>query len=364
MSAAETPIHQDFAPWYKTVSFSCDEELIRARWEGLLSFIDEVNENEVEALLRLAYGTRQPPEADVVQSFREKFKEADEAFEMSGNDREMQLLAAACLAVIMSTVDAEKAPFAAIAVTTTAFGSGRKADLPMDLKDLGGHEVSRLGEYLRKRPALSIPSTPLIIKPEETIEKFSAQQNWEGVKQGFKDIAQAVTNGIKVPMQRQVSALRKVTSFIEIQDEELKMLWWLVGRYSDSYGCAFEKVPVAARPFTFASELASVTARLPGPPSISGILSRAGLRARKRVVVADLVNSFDQSWVADLVRGNNLSPVSMPLHFALERQLETGPGDAWVAGWAAAVGVGEQYALPELELAELFYRERLLILFS
>jgi hypothetical protein len=39
-----------------------------------------------------------------------------------------------------------------------------------------------------------------------------------------------------------------------------------------------------------------------------------------------------------------------------------GPGDAWVAGWAASVGIDRAYSLPALTMAELFYRERLLVL--
>jgi hypothetical protein len=53
----------------------------------------------------------------------------------------------------------------------------------------------------------------------------------------------------------------------------------------------------------------------------------------------------------------------MPLHFGVKRQLETGSGDAWIAGWAAAVGVPESFSLSPLDLGVLFYRESLLALF-
>jgi hypothetical protein len=54
----------------------------------------------------------------------------------------------------------------------------------------------------------------------------------------------------------------------------------------------------------------------------------------------------------------------MPLHFAIKRQLETGPGDAWIAGWSATVGAPSDLTLPSLTLGNLFYRERLLLLFG
>jgi hypothetical protein len=63
-----------------------------------------------------------------------------------------------------------------------------------------------------------------------------------------------------------------------------------------------------------------------------------------------------------LLGDRNPSPVTMPLHNAIYRQLETGPGDTWVAGWVSATAVGDNQTLPGLTLGTLFYRERLLIL--
>jgi hypothetical protein len=57
------------------------------------------------------------------------------------------------------------------------------------------------------------------------------------------------------------------------------------------------------------------------------------------------------------------SPLSTPLHAAIKRQLETGAGEAWVPGWAASTDVDATHTLPSLILGELFYRERLLLLF-
>jgi hypothetical protein len=58
------------------------------------------------------------------------------------------------------------------------------------------------------------------------------------------------------------------------------------------------------------------------------------------------------------------SPVSTPIHYGIQRQTEIGDGDAWIAGWAAAVGVPATIAVAPLTLGLLFYRERLLLLFD
>jgi hypothetical protein len=278
--------------------------------------------------------------------------------------RELQVLAAASLAVLMADADAQHAELAAISVSTADFSSGRKPDLPMNLKTLSENAISLLGELSRTRPELEFSNALPKIDDQPALEKIAAQQNWEGVKQAFTAMAETVGSGMGRIVNRYKKNLGEISSFVKVQDEELKMLWWLIGQYSDVYGCEFRRVPVLARPFVFADDLADFTVCIPGPPSIKGILSRAGLKARKKVIVADAVNSCDQEWLKSLVSEADPSPVSTPLHFALKRQLETGPGDAWVAGWAAAVGVNENYAVPELTLAELFYRERLILHFS
>src|SRR5690606_38486838 len=100
----------------------------------------------------------------------------------------------------------------------------------------------------------------------------------------------------------------------------------------------------------------------PGPPSVKAILSRAGLKEQKNVAVSDAVNAPRSAWLQELVEHVDPSPLSMPLHFAIRRQLETGAGQAWIPGWAASTGIDAAHALSVLALGELFYRERLLLL--
>ena len=97
---------------------------------------------------------------------------------------------------------------------------------------------------------------------------------------------------------------------------------------------------------------------------MKGLLSRAGLKERKKLAVSDAINAADAAWLHTLVDHHDPSPVTMPIHFGIKRQLETGAGEAWIAGWAAAVGVPANLQMPSLTLGNLFYRERLLLLFG
>jgi hypothetical protein len=366
MDASATPVHQDFARWYGAVSIDNDVQRRQARWDGLLSIVKAPSRAMVEALVRLAFGTRAEPDSSALQAIREAFKSADDTFEMSGNKRELQILAAACLAILMEGAGDGHAAAAALAITTAAMGSARSPDLPMDLVALAEAAIVRRASENRQRPSLCtlVSSDVPKFDFEKAAAKVREQPNWEGVIAGFALAADATRQTMKALALRQTRSISAAEDFIRIQDEELQMLWWLTGLRSEDYASAFDAIPLEAQPFVFASDLASGTAVLPGPPSLKAVLSRAGLKERKKLTIVTAVNAPKPDWLRRLVEGADLSPVSTPLHFAIQRQLETGPGEAWVAGWAAATGIDAAHALPRLTLGELFYRERLLLLFE
>jgi hypothetical protein len=154
MGDSARPMHQDFARWYEAVSVGDAAMRRNARWEGVVSLLTQAEREMVEALLRLAYGGRAAPAAQAVQTIRQAFKDADETFDMNGNDRELQVLAGAALAALMEDRESGEAPAAALAATTASLGGARKTNLPMNLAALGEAAILRHGEANRKRPAL------------------------------------------------------------------------------------------------------------------------------------------------------------------------------------------------------------------
>ncbi|OQS34639.1 hypothetical protein B0T40_15050 [Chromobacterium haemolyticum] len=359
------PMHTDFARWYGAVELGDDQSQRLARWEGVCSIVSEADRDIVEALVRLAFGTRQVPAAADLQRIRQTFKSTDAAFDMQGNDREVQVLAGACLAVLFEKGGSAGAP-AALAVTTGALGGARKADVPMDLGVLAESAIYRIADVNRSRPLLSNHMSVNVPKFdfEKAVTQVREQPNWDGVAQAFALAASSTQSAIKAMAQRQANAVRAMDKVVRIQDEELQMLWWLTGERSWDYDCTFETVPADAQPLIFAKELADSTEFLPGPPSVKALLSRAGLKERKKVTIPAAINAVKAVWLQQLLAEEDPSPVSTPLHFAIKRQLETGAGDAWVAGWAAATGVSSSHSISPLMLGTLFYRERLLLQFE
>lgn len=357
-TGVSTPVHPDFARWYSAVGLGDDESRRKGRGEGVRLVAERANNPMVEALIRLAFKSRQTASESAVKEIRGILKEADETIEMQGNDRELQILAGASLAVLMES-ESESAAYAALAVTTTAFAGARKTDLPMDLAGLAEAALLRIAATNRERPDLSshLPDDD-DLDFDAIPELVRKDQSMAGVILALEMVAETMGEAV----ERQSETLQAMDTFIRIQDEELQMLWWLTGQRSKDCNCAFSDIPAEAQPLVFGAELADATQILPGPPSAAAMLSRAGVKDKKKIAVSSAINASAQAWLRQLLGDRNPSPVTMPLHNAIYRQLETGPGETWVAGWVSATGVGDNQTLPGLTLGTLFYRERLLIL--
>jgi hypothetical protein len=364
-SSEPLPMHPDFARWYAAVGLGDDQARRELRWTGVDAAAQAADSKDVEALIRLAFKSRQPAMAAQVQEIRQAFHTADTTFEMQGNDRELQILAAATLAALMNT-GASTGAEAAVAITTTSFAGARKPDLPMDLTVLAGDAIDHIAETNSKRPRLSEYASGAAPKFdfEKAAAKAKAEPNAEGFAQAFTLAAEATSTAIGQLARRQANAVQAMDKFLRAQDEELQMLWWLTGQRSFDLDCAFETVSADVQPLVFGKELADHTEFLPGPAAIKALLSRAGLKDRKKIAVATFINAGNPEWLRTFIPEGEPSMVSTPIHFGIKRQLETGAGDSWIAGWAAAIGVAPDFALSPLMLGLLFYRERLLLLFG
>ena len=125
--------------------------------------------------------------------------------------------------------------------------------------------------------------------------------------------------------------------------------------------CALTSIEVNAAPMIVASELAALTRTLPGPTAIAPIMARAGVTT-SATVVADAVNAAPIEWLTRLAAREKASGAICPFHNAINRRVETNDTTSWVAGWAASSELASDLALSALDVAQQFYRERLLLL--
>jgi hypothetical protein len=236
----------------------------------------------------------------------------------------------------------------------------------MDLVVRAEAEMLSVSAINQQRPNL----TQLVTKDPPAFDFNTARKLIEAtpdiptVALAFTEAEKAIHQTLTAVAQKQSTLADAVQDHLQKKDEELQMLWWLIGQRCWDLDCAFDAIPAEAQPLVLAKELADQTEVLPGPPSVKAVLSRAGLKERKKLSIAAAVNAVSDAWLGGVLTRDEYSPVVMPIHFALHRRRETGPGPDWVANWASVTGIAGGHGMSCLTLGLLFYRERLLATFQ
>lgn len=351
--------YSQFQTWMAEFQLGDNNESIKRRWNAVVKLADEIDFEDIEALVRLALKTRQLPSSASVDRIVTHLQDGD-SFSATQNARELEVLSAIALVYIASDPENNFASEAALSVLTSLMAGTRKPNLPFDLLGLSTAAIDALSRGVGRRPAPpTVKATPRV--SFETGAKALASNDWAGASNGLTASGTSTDAAIQQLSKQLSTVTETMTLILQQQDEELQMLWWLLGGRSEDLDIAFDALSGDKQALTLAKELAAHTTLLPGPSSVPSLLAKAGLKARGKVGVAAAVNACDPDWLRPLVDGLQISPVVHPIHFGIERQLEVGSGIDWIANWAAVTGLKADIAFAPLTLGELFYRERLLL---
>lgn len=362
MNSKKKTMHENFPKWYAEVCMGNDASRCKARWQGVEKMVSNLKFSDLETLFQLSFKGHAKLNPEGVEKLFAPFYGSDSAFDVIENKREVQILAAAAIVVLMHDLNAHLGNGAALGATTVAMCGQREHNLPQDLVALGEHAIHKRGEASRKRPVVyknqkTIPFKANVEAVRTRLSDYGIDHNT--ITEVFEKFGKTVQSRFSTVEDRHKSAIQSLEKFLEIQDEEMEILWWLIGEYSSSYSCPFAKVPSKARPLVLSKELAEMTKFSPGPPSINGLLSRRGLLGGQKVEVVQVVNSVREDWLQERVSVDLSSNLVTPIHEAVKRRMETGKGEAWVAGWAAVTQLPDSLKLTPLQIGVQFYREAL-----
>lgn len=341
----------EFLSWYEAVALSIEPNLTDARWAAVQALAASANHDELEALIRAAFRTKQNSTATA--GVRAKLAGQGEAIQ----DEEFKLLAAATLAVSLRT-NQPPAARAAMMIGTTHIKGVRLVKQPMDIIGPAASARPALARSTRRRPPLTLePMPPLDIDTTKAIETDDNNES-------LKLLAKACTEVMEMLAERQSKFARRALHYISIQDEELNMLWWLQGGHSDTFNKSFTDIPREQRPFVLARELAEATYVIPGPAAIESLLARAAVDDAETVEIAAAIQALPLDWLKSAIPEANaakVSSVTTPLHEAFKRRLEVDGQDTWIPAWAAVCDINQATKLSALQLADLCYCEQLII---
>lgn len=371
MSSNEVPMRDEFPAWMHEFELGGNDGARQFRWNGVISVTRCAEKDSIEPLVRIVFKsvTRSKPNSDALAEIVDAFRQAHPERPVDPSGREIEVLAAACLVVLIDSNENQAlATATALAVTTASMCAARKPNLPMDLAGIASRQLRELSEANSRRPDLG-PFLGTVLSPlnlDAAAKQYQAAQNADGFNAAMKTVADVTDNALKAVLQNQQRALNATAKTMAMQDEELQMLWWLIGGRSWDLDCPFQEVVTEARTLVMAKELADLTNIHPGPASIKGLLSRSYVEDTRtsiqKVVMA--TESGVTEWLnalLDDIGDEDPSSVTLPLHLAIKRQIEAGRGDTWVSAWTGAAGIPADFTCSQLQLAEHFYRERLLI---
>jgi hypothetical protein len=273
------------------------------------------------------------------------------------NAQQLQLLSAGLLMRLMSG-NGGTAAQAALVVTTTACGNARKPVAAVNLGEQAEENILRLSNDGRKRPDLSARPTPPAIMFSK-IRPLLETINADNLDNAFKAAATEINGGLKKVAEGFSTTLSAAQRTIAVQDEELQHLWWLVGGRSIERNVPFSELDGSAKPLMLAKELAAATQLIPGPTALRALFNKAGV-GEKPIQIVKAINACDIEWLRSIDGREGASSVAFPLHTAVNRRLETGDTEQWIAGWCGATGIKADHKVSANELAVLFFRERLL----
>ncbi len=351
--------YAQFKSWMSEFQIASNDELVTQRWSALKKLCEDVDYEDIETLVRLALKTRQAPTAPAIAKIVAFFQQ-DSSFSATGNARELEVLSGAALLEIANSAANQLSSEAALSVLTSLVGGARKANLPFNLLDLATAAVEALSRGAGRRLAApTVKASPRVSLGAGA--KAIQENNWVNASSELTASGTAIDSAIQQLTDQIATVTKNLARTLSQQDEELQMLWWLIGGRSEDLNVTFDAVTGDKQALILAKELADHTTLPPGPASISALLSKAGLKTRGKVAVAGAIAACEQSWLAPLVDGLDISPIVHPIHFGIERQLEVGQGTDWVANWAAVTGLKSDLELPPVVLGMLFYRERLLL---
>jgi len=359
---AKTPdMTAEFAQWYVD-AFMDDGEVRTHRWKGVVDSAQVADHLMVEVLVRYAFATKAPAAggkngelSKTHQMLLAKISGTESPMDPSEFRRELEILSAAVLIQLFSTL-----PDAAIAVLNASCGGKRTVDLPMDLVGRAKKAMVAFSHKKQQRPTdkeLEIVSPAFEFEVSEEATASMSPELWKTELENLHEGAQEALGDV---IDQQNLITRRLVRQVSLGEEELQMLWWMIGGHSSSLDAPFTDIPALVKPLVLGKELGRLAQISPGPASIVAIMARAGL-ASDTVSVLDVVNGADMQWIEEATKSTRLSPVTTPLHFALETRHDIESDDAWLPVWASKSGLPPDTCMSAIQIAELFYREHLFL---
>ncbi|UJB33412.1 GTPase-associated system all-helical protein GASH [Chromobacterium sp. Beijing] len=364
--------HPKFAGWCNELRYNAAPEAntLEQRWLAVNEIIQVATHEVIETLIQAVSQQQGKPVKRIVTGLITAIQKYDTLFDSSeDNDHELRVLAACCLATLMDG-DTDSSALTALMVSASTLAGAKPLIGAINLSEQADKIVKRLSLTHRTRPTLIGIEIPKLSSSDVMDAYDEALQDSEDTSESaegstpdasanaIEKLADMTFSAITQLTQNVNTSMEKMNRYLKVQDEEVDMLWLLIGGRSHEFNLNFTDIPLGANSFLVAFELANTTTNLPGPESILSLFSRAGVALEQEMSIPEVIRSLNQGWIDLMIQGKTTSDLTLPLHNALSHYLTD--TDNGLPYWAKQTGIDEKTQFPLAKLALQFYRECLI----
>ena len=346
-------MHRHFGDWYREASLKPTAETLEKRWAGIEEFAGEAADRKSRALdsLRLFYDLSASQDS-FIDTLAQTFAEHDASFPMRKNRGELRVLSGAAVVHLITEMPAAFGDMLSLGVVS-ANCQGLRGDLLVpDVLRIARDHLG--GRSLRRRPSPGYPGVG-------TMPKISPGATGDVADEAIQKLAESIRS-----LHEGVSKAGEWLSVVlELQQEEVDILWWLFGGASRDLGTPFAELDSPAACLIAGKELADLVTVMPGPLAADHML-REMLRNVPDDSVGEasiqvVVNSALKEWRATLVQQGEFEAVRdlVPLHLAVFKSLETKGKADWISAFQTMSGIKTRTKIARLLLSLQMYHERL-----
>ncbi|KJZ12800.1 hypothetical protein TW85_14360 [Marinomonas sp. S3726] len=357
MSQENIAMHKYFSDWMRPCGLATDRESLELRWQTISKIIKStITFEQVETLIQYSFGF--PVIDSDLEWFQNKFKEDDVSFSMmeEQNRLELQCLSNIVLCVLIEKND-ELASDYATRVLTCEFLGMRDNTGGIPLVEISKVAISKFSVEGRERPNIETKIKPSTLNTENYEEAIPGQ--WETYNAAIKSVLNESNKIISTLTSSISDSINSIDNYLEIKDEELEMLWWLMNSYSKTLKLPFESIEKNTLGTVVGIELANMTCLDTEIPNIANFVKRV-IPNNTKISIKKIVNASFES-IDDLTVGDHLyDRYITPCHYAL-KCLKDSDQNSWMNKFESESEIDTSCRLPLYEWAVQICRERLII---
>jgi hypothetical protein len=360
MSEDNLEMHFLFFDWMRPSGIGTDRESLNRRWITVNSLVTEgLDTDQSDSLCQYVFGVL--TDYSKLAWFQEAFKSEDATFSMveEANRVELTCLASVVLLLTLEVKDENAADLGNLILCIEANGFRKRETFP-DLSSLAVEAIQNFVGKGRERPKVGrIPSVFTTVNVRKITENLDGA-TIESTNDVVKNLAALTVKSIKEITTSCNHSLSSLEKYIEIQDEEINILWWIINSYSELLAKSIDDLSDIEKSTVVGIELALLSVNDVEPPSLESLLLRMGLKSEtnlKLESLADIPEDILKSIVGDDLYVN---PETTPYHLAIKYILFFGKA-TWLEHFTQKTSISAEEEVNALQWAVQFCRERLLI---